>query len=313
MKLDVYKNEIIAMYTIDRLTTTEIAEYIGASQSGIERFLKRNGVAMKPHELKLKIPISQYTYIKQLYISGMTTVEIAEIFNTTDNTISKILKKQGVNIRKAARRSIVAYHDYFENINTNAKAYYLGWFITDGSVIVSKSRPNRTPVIAIELIKTDKYIIDKFAQQIGCSEEHVRITSTRNHTYFRFASSKMAQDLSRYGVIPNKTMQQYLPKLEEKYMPHLIRGIFDGNGTITLNKQNYQHLGFYGSKELCEQIMMYLHNAIGTNIHKVSKSTCYHVWFSDKEADKIYNYLYDNCGEYYLTRKKKKFKNDTNV
>jgi hypothetical protein len=42
----------------------------------------------------------------------------------------------------------------------------------------------------------------------------------------------MAEDLSKYGVVPRKSYYTYLPKIDDKYMNHLIRGILDGDGSI---------------------------------------------------------------------------------
>lgn len=45
-------------------------------------------------------------------------------------------------------------------------------------------------------------------------------------------SDLMAEDLAKYGVIPRKTLHTYLPNINEQYLPHLVRGIFDGDGSI---------------------------------------------------------------------------------
>lgn len=45
-------------------------------------------------------------------------------------------------------------------------------------------------------------------------------------------SNIMASDLAKYGVIPRKTPHTYLPEVTEEYLSHLIRGIFDGDGSI---------------------------------------------------------------------------------
>lgn len=42
----------------------------------------------------------------------------------------------------------------------------------------------------------------------------------------------MAKDLSKYGVIPRKTLVSFLPTIDDQYMNHLIRGILDGDGSI---------------------------------------------------------------------------------
>lgn len=212
-------------------------------------------------------------------------------------------------LRKAVRRSIVKNHRYFEVIDTPDKAYFLGWMISDGSVVRSKTRNGRSDVISIEIKSTDEYILHMFASYLDAKEGSVRKSEKRGHSHFRFASNDMSNDLSKYGVVPNKTYSAYLPNIDDDLMSHLIRGYFDGNGTIVLDKnRNYGHVGIYGTEELCSQISKYMHDVIGINDNKVSKTTCWHVWWGGRDnVKKIRDYLYKDCGDLYLTRKKKKF------
>lgn len=57
-----------------------------------------------------------------------------------------------------------------------------------------------------------------------------------------------------------------------------------------------------------EIIDMYLNKNLDTvQNNKVSKSTCYHVWWSGTQAKAIYDFMYKDCGDYYLNRKFEKF------
>lgn len=85
--------------------------------------------------------------------------------------------------------------------------------------------------------------------------------------------------------------------------------MFDGDGTITIDKNGYGHIAFYGSKTICVQISEYLNKKLGLNKNKVSKTTCYHVWYGGRKLVKdMMNLLYNDCGEFYLKRKYLKFK-----
>lgn len=300
------------MYSEENLNTVEISKIVGCSDGSVGRLLNRYGVERheKPHRSKL--PDDQIKSVCEMYISGMTAIEIAEVFNTTDNTIAKYLRNNGINIREAKRRSIVNRHNYFENVDTPEKAYFLGWMVTDGSVVQSKSRPDRTKVISLSIHNTDRYIVEKFADELEAKEGSVKLESTRNHCYFRFSSEKMANDLAKYGVIPNKTYSAYLPKIDESLMPHLIRGIFDGNGSVTINQKHNGSISFafYGTEELCTQTRDYLNIVCGIRKPPVSKSTCYHVWWGSREsAAEFYQYIYKDSDNLCLSRKRDKFKN----
>jgi hypothetical protein len=73
----------------------------------------------------------------------------------------------------------------------------------------------------------------------------------------------MAKDLEKYGVVPRKSYITYLPQsIDDKMMPHLIRGIFDGDGCIqakqTDKNNRFLHaFSICGNHQLMEDIVNY--------------------------------------------------------
>lgn len=226
-----------------------------------------------------------------------------------DQTVAKVLRKNNVALRRGVRRSQVEKHDYFHTIDTPQKAYFLGWMISDGSVVKSISRPDRARTIAFDIHNRDRHILELFANELGADESIVKYNRKRDHCYLRFTSEEMANDLERYGVVANKTWISFMPLLDDDMMPHLLRGIFDGDGTVTIDKKyGYPHFAYYGSKQICEDISEFLHQKIGLNKNKVSKTTCYHVWWGGSgPASKFSEYIYKDCGAFVLERKRRKF------
>lgn len=308
MKIEERANEIISMYVEQNLNTVQIAEKIGCSNSGVISLLKRYGVDRTHTPNELTLSHADRGIICEMYEAGRTTEEVGQEFGLCGNTIAKVLKECGVGVRKAARRSGVKNHDYFERIDTADKAYFLGWMITDGAVVESKTRPNRSKIISIEIADRDRDILQLFAQRLGAEQDIVKDFKKRGHSHIRFSSEKMAEDLEKYGVVPRKSEIATLPIIDDTLMPHLIRGIFDGNGTATVGKDGCVRFAFYGSHALCSGIRDYLGSTIGLNMNKVSKTTCYHVWYGGNGVAKRFSeYLYADCGEYMLQRKKSKF------
>lgn len=308
IRIEQMKDEIIDMYLNKNLDTVQISKIIGCSSSGVGRLLKRNGVTPHHRPNDLRLSHDDMTNICNMYVSGKTSIYIGKLYGLCDQTITNILRDNNIEIKRAVRYSKVKDHSYFSTIDSPQKAYFLGWMITDGSVVVSKTRPDRAPVISIEIVEGDREVLDMFASEIKADSDIVKVFEKRKHVHMRFASKIMSDDLAKYGVVPNKTWIAYLPILDEELMPHLIRGIFDGNGTITIDKKyNTPKIAFYGSEMLCSGIREYLCDKIGVNHNKVSKSTCYHVWWSGTQAKAIYDFMYKNCGDYYLNRKFEKF------
>ena len=116
---------------------------------------------------------------------------------------------------------------FFHNLDENS-AYYLGLIIADGNVF--KDETGRQASISITLNKEDEYLLFKF-------KEILKANTTISHdgrgaSQFAIRSNIMANDLEKYGVIPRKSYFTYLPKVSDDLMPNLIRGIFDGDGSI---------------------------------------------------------------------------------
>ena len=74
---------------------------------------------------KIKIQITEYQKIINLYQNNTSATQIAKIYNVHTETITKILKKSGIvlrdNIRSNRKYSINDH--YFDQIDTEHKAY----------------------------------------------------------------------------------------------------------------------------------------------------------------------------------------------
>lgn len=129
--------------------------------------------------------------------------------------------------------------DYFENIDTENKAYWLGLIAADGYISKRKSGQNSFTLALHEIeplealrndLESNKpiYIQDnskyenKYSNNIG-----YRIT---------FVSNKMVSDLERNGIIERKTFKLKLPNLRKDLYSHFIRGYFDGDGSVFYSK-----------------------------------------------------------------------------
>src|SRR5579863_1325734 len=95
----------------------------------------------------------------QMYVEQkLSTYEIAKIFNCSANVIQKEFKKAHLPIRDAshAKQKYPINENIFDEINTEEKAYWLGFLYADGNV----SKTNRT---RLSLAEEDREIVDKFS------------------------------------------------------------------------------------------------------------------------------------------------------
>lgn len=158
----------------------------------------------------------------------MSLSQVENQYKLSHPTISKILK----DIPKYPKAKIYnpeLKERFFETIDTEEKAYFLGLLITDGNVFKDTTK-GRQASISITLDLKDEYMLLAFKKVLnantnvghdgrGCGQIAVR-------------SDLMAKDLSKYGVVPRKTLITYLPQIDNQYMNHLMRGILDGDGCI---------------------------------------------------------------------------------
>lgn len=202
---------------------------------------------------KLKQEIIEY-FLSQ----PMTLKQVENKYRLSHPTVSKILKNIPKYTRAKLNNPNLKEH-YFQEIDEEAKAYFLGLLIADGNIF-KKENSGRQASISITLKLGDKYILDIFKGEVNSSTSIG--CDGRGCGQIAIRSDIMAKDLAQYGVVPRKSFKTYLPVLNNEMMRHLIRGILDGDGSVLakLNKDNrFLHsISFCGTYELMQNISDYI-------------------------------------------------------
>lgn len=251
-------------------------------------------------------------YIIKLYTQkGLTCVEIGRVFATKADKISQILKANRIpiNNRKINRRMI---DSYFSEIDTEAKAYYIGLLLADGSIVLD-SDGKRQASISLELTESDVDIIQKLKQEINI-DSALRYDKRKNRKIgtwtLRFRSNKMADDLARFGIVPNKTKlttELHLHYIPSTLLRHFLRGFVDGDGSIYMSNGKW-HVSFTGhSRELIEAVGILAYRLI--DMPKTTNSTYCNgvakITLNSDNAIKLLDILYTNTN-WYIARKHSK-------
>lgn len=305
---DKEKQKIISLFE-DGYNTVYIAELLSRNSCSIQRFLKKSGYDIKMN--RLNVTKKEEQHICELYVSGYSTEAIADIYNPkikSGNTISKILKKNGIKIRPARRVVEIDNEDFFENIDSEEKAYLLGLFIADGWVR-EDCRGNRSKLVGLTLNIEDEYMVKTVKDLLGIKSR--KLYYERNEVMVECSSNKLASDLSKYGVVVRKSFITYIPKIDDKYMQHLLRGIFDGDGIVSDNVNTFYY-GICGTEKLVTQFKDYLVSNCGISNNKVTFNNTNNIYYwtfaSKRDIYKFYNFIYKDAN-IYLHRKKEKFDN----
>ena len=309
------EKEIIIQLHKENYNTVEIAKKIGRSQSGVEKLLIRNGCKMRHGRYTTDEELAD---IYKLYTEGKTCREIFNKYNykyNCEEAIQRIIQKAGLSRGKYSK-PVILNHDYFESIDNQRKAYWIGMLLADGCVM---DYPNRSKKIKLELKVQDKYIIEEFAKDIE-TDLLVRSYkySKKHNSTLTVSSNKMAQDLSKFGIVERKTFKtNSVPIIRKDLMRHLIRGYFDGDGCITLGKRKDQYIHratayFCGTEEFLNELNCFLNREVGLEIKELIDMNKYGSnifnlrYIRNAEIINLYEYLYHES-EIFLHRKKEKF------
>lgn len=253
--------------------------------------------------------------IAQLYIDkNMDIVSIAQLYTVNSSSICRLLIRNGVPIKDSSivRKKYKVNSTYFNIIDSEEKAYFLGFLYADGSLASTFGRYT----IAIALQERDKYILEKFRDNVESNRPLEFISSKKkkgilqNQYKLSIDDKKMHSDLCSLGCVPNKTFVLRFPsnqQVPEKYIRHFIRGYFDGDGCVFRHK-NRQGVNFLGTKELLSSIKSILEKECEVSLPHVlaTRNIFSYSIKSEEGVFKFYDYIYKDS-TIFLKRKKEKF------
>jgi len=201
----------------------------------------------KPNYNEIVFSNKDIENIIALYLSGESSVSIGKKYNTTHKPILKILHKNNIVIDSSlSHRKYALNEEFFDQINTQEKAYILGLLYSDGS-----NNPDKS-TIAISLQEEDKEILEQIRKIINSEKPLEYIDNSNKHDFgysyknqYRLLmfSKHMCESLSSLGVVKNKSLIISFPNfLSDSLLPHFIRGVFDGDGSIYQAYRNENNL-----------------------------------------------------------------------
>lgn len=192
---------------------------------------------------------------------------------------------------------------YFDSIDCEEKAYWLGFFFADGCV--SKN------TFACKLKSDDDYHLQRFLDTIGANDTKLTYRKTQSYTEsvgFYLCSTYLVCRLKELGFVERKTYvnSDYIfTQIPDSFKVDFIRGYWDGNGCIQLRINSPMIsvvcLNLELLTEFCNFINLYFNNK---NYAKVIKDCngYYRIIITGERAKAVCHMLYDNS-TIYLERK----------
>ena len=242
--------------------------------------------------------------------SGYTQREMAKILNVHRRTIQKHLKKLGLSTPNYHNR-LKFDNTVFDNINTEEKAYWLGFLYADGSVSSTSNN------VEISLKGEDIEHLNKYKQFLKHSSEvKIGISKCAGKTFSRcrfcVTDKYFKKRLTELGCIPNKSLTLSFPDLSIFSLPELvypfIRGYVDGDGCISFTKDGKPTLEIVGTKEFLSGIKNIFPNSFGNTFIKDKRrpNGAVNIKCTRLKAKFVLEKLYNNSS-IYLQRKYDRF------
>lgn len=247
--------------------------------------------------------------IVSLYKSGLSSRQVSEALGDLSNlgqrTISRKLKKMGIERRtiSEACRKYKVNHNFFEIIDTEEKAYWLGFIAADGCL-------SHKCTLKLKLCLKDKKLIEIFKEHIEATYPlYYRSSKLNGKVYYNIAlklsSEKIYNDLIDKGITPRKSLTLKPPKnVPEHLIHHWIRGYFDGDGCVHVEKRGKLRVSILGTKEVLGFILK--QTKLNQRIETTKSKTFRFRTSGLKKGLQFYHYIY-NDATIYLERKKEKF------
>lgn len=169
--------------------------------------------------------------------SSLSCNKVAKEFGLNVCHVYKSIKKSGNVVRNDRRALALKYtcnENYFEKIDSEAKAYWLGFLYADGCN--SEDRGS----VKLALAKQDIEIVERFKKDIEFSgpikiwvHKHEHEKNNQDVAIIAVVNYKMSKDLARIGCFQRKTFALRFPtpdQVPDHLIRHFIRGYFDGDG-----------------------------------------------------------------------------------
>lgn len=136
-------------------------------------------------------------------------------------------------------RQYIYDDNYFSVIDTQEKAYWLGFLMADGYTYHNKKQKR----LRLALSPKDEDHLHKFIRSLN---SNLNIKYNKGSPYVDINCTSMCNDLANYGIVPNKSNSEIIPDIEEELISHFVRGLFDGDGSWDYRKtENHEMLRFY--------------------------------------------------------------------
>jgi hypothetical protein len=149
--------------------------------------------------------------------------------------------------------------DYFRDIDTPQKAYWLGFIAADGCISYSEEPYKKHNTLIVGLQKSDYEHLELFKSHLNYGGP---LSFPKEAARLAISSKVLVGDLMSHGITPRKSLTAEAWRGPDDLMPHYWRGVFDGDGFVypTQHKSGCTiwTLGICGSRQMMDSFQQFI-------------------------------------------------------
>jgi hypothetical protein len=223
--------DLVRMYPDKSILLSQLEQHFERRKGTIKQQARRLGLR-RPNRMWSEQDIADLT---RMYTDeDISREEIIERFDCTWKIICH--KAAALKLRRPHPNTCRVVRDYFHIIDTDEKAYWLGFLAADGTVYIG----GRQHSVRLDLQPRDLHWLERFRDTIAPGAAITR----HGHRSFSMSigSQEMVHDLVSLGITPRKSNTLVWPRISEAFAIPFLLGYFDGDGTFTprAGRRDYQ-------------------------------------------------------------------------
>jgi len=190
---------------------------------------------------------------------------------------------------------------FFAQIDSPEKAYVLGFLIADGHIYKTGNR------VELGVKESDSAVLEAITGAMGLSVPlRVALNSYDKSRFIRvtLGARRAVEDLAKYGLRNDKSKTAIYPSVPAELEGHLVRGIWDGDGSI----QKYM-FELTGTSALLDGVVDAAQRHTGCLLRRrmSGKDGRYHYAYGTRRDTAILHWMYSSA-TIALERKQEKFR-----
>jgi hypothetical protein len=225
--------DLLRMYPDKSISFADLEQHFGRQRGTIKQQARRQKLRRPPHAWSEQ---DTADLIRMYPDEDISREQMIDHFGCTWRIIGH--KAADLKLRRPHPNPCQAKRDYLKVIDTDKKAYWLGFIAADGAIYCN----DRQYSITLDLQPRDLHWLERFRNTIAPGA-----TITRHGTRscsVSIGSKEMYQDLVALGIGPRKSNTLEWPRIPEAFAIPFLLGYFDGDGSFgpRANRRDYQWL-----------------------------------------------------------------------